>query len=267
MPGVMGEEGFRWFIGKVVDIKDPKELGRVKVKILHEHDDGVQVDDLDWAHIMLPTTSESLEGVGDTPSLAVGTNVIGFFLDAGEKQHAMLLGSFPVIPDMDDDKHSLSYLARGKQTLIKQLVGPEPASAFQAEYPFNRVITTKSGHVIELDDTPDHERIHIYHRSGSYVEINNEGQVVTKSVADSYDITSKNKSIHTGRDLDISSENNITMASRHGIKIGAAGGVTITEGSLFVQGSIGSAVGATGTFTSATGQIIHVQNGIITSIT
>jgi hypothetical protein len=264
--GVMGEEGFRWFVGKVVSIDDPKQLGRVKVKVVHEHDEITSVDDLEWAHVMLPTTSESIVGVGDTPSLAVGSNVIGFFLDSAEKQVPMIMGSYPVIPDHDDAQHSLSYLARGKQTLEKDLTGPEPPSAYQAEYPHNRVIQTRSGHVIELDDTPDHERIHIYHTSGSYIEINSEGQVVHKAVSDSYDIAANDKNIHAGHDLDISCINNITLAACKGIKIGAAGGVTIAKGSLFVEGSIGSAVGASGTFTTPTGQVVVVQNGLITSI-
>lgn len=263
---VMGEDGFRWFVGKVVSNDDPKMLGRVKVKVLHEHDEVTSVDNLQWAHMMLPTTSESYMGVGDTPSLAIGSNVVGFFLDAAQKQVPMILGSYPVIPEGDDTQHSLSYLARGKQTLEKDLTGPEPQSAYNAEYPHNRVIQTASGHVIELDDTPDHERIHIYHKSGSYIEINSEGQVVHKAAAGSIDVTAGTKTLYADKDIDIAADNNVTIASGKGIKIGAPGGVTITDGSLFVKGSIGSAVGASGTFTSPTGQIITVQNGLVTSI-
>lgn len=39
-----------------------------------------------------------------------------------------------------------------------------------AVYPYNNVYESESGHVLEFDDTKDAERIHIYHRSGSYVE-------------------------------------------------------------------------------------------------
>lgn len=49
----------------------------------------------------------------------------------------------------------------------------QPASDYATEYPYNTVTTTKSGHAIELDDTPGHERIHWWHRSGSYEEISN----------------------------------------------------------------------------------------------
>lgn len=262
----MGEEGFRWFLGVVEDINDPKKLGRVKVRVRHEQDEGIETDDMDWAHVMLPNTSESVGGVGDTPSLMEGSNVIGFYLDSQEKQLAMIIGVYPIIPEMDDDKHSISYLARGKQTLTKENIGPEPDSAYSAEYPYNRVITTRSGHAIELDDTPEHERIHIYHKSGSYIEIDAKGRVVHKAAAESIDVTSTTKTLYTGEDLDIQSARSITLGARRGIKMAAAGGVVVTEGSVFVKGSLGSGVGATGSFTTPTGQIVHVQNGIVTSI-
>lgn len=46
-------------------------------------------------------------------------------------------------------------------------------TAYGTEYPYNLTYTTKSGHAIELDDTIGHERIHIWHKSGSYEEISN----------------------------------------------------------------------------------------------
>jgi len=199
----MGEEGFRWFLGIVEDIKDPLMLGRVKVRVLDEYDEGIASEDIEWAHMLMPNTSESSRGIGDTPGLAVGSNIVGFFLDSQEKQIMMVLGSFPTIPEMDDEKHSISYLARGKQTLVKEKIGTEPDSSFAAEYPFNRVIQTKSGHVIELDDTPENERVHIYHKSGSYVEISADGRMVTKSVNDNYEITATDKIVYVQGDVTI----------------------------------------------------------------
>jgi hypothetical protein len=49
----------------------------------------------------------------------------------------------------------------------------QPPSDYDTKYPYNLVHTTKSGHAIELDDTPGHERIHWWHRSGSYEEVSN----------------------------------------------------------------------------------------------
>ena len=57
----------------------------------------------------------------------------------------------------------------------------EPESAFNGAYPYNKVTQTESGHIIEVDDTPGSERIHIYHKSGTYVEIDSNGSMVKRT--------------------------------------------------------------------------------------
>ena len=74
----------------------------------------------------------------------------------------------------------------------------EPSSAYNAQYPFNRVIETAGGHSIEIDDTPGAERIMINHTSGSYLQIDSRGTKVDKSVSDKYDITQNNSNIYIG---------------------------------------------------------------------
>lgn len=271
----MGEEGFRWFLGIVEDVEgDPKRLGRVRVRILNEHDEGIETDQLEWCQMLMPNTSECVRGVGDTPGLSVGSNVVGFFVDGDEKQLGMILGSYPTIPDLNEDLHALSWLARGKQILNKEPLGPEPASPFNAKYPYNRVITTKSGHVIELDDTPEQERVHIYHKSGTYIEIDASGKLVIKSVQDRFDIVGSNHTVYVKGNakvdvdgtLDIHAKKAVSIESDAGIKLKAPGGVTVVGGSVTVEKSLSTVTGATGAFTSATGQTIDVQNGVVTSI-
>lgn len=46
---------------------------------------------------------------------------------------------------------------------------------YAAKYPFNHTFTSESGHVLEFDDTPKAERVHIYHKSGSFTEIDSMG--------------------------------------------------------------------------------------------
>ena len=55
-------------------------------------------------------------------------------------------------------------------------------------YPFNHVHETESGHILELNDTPDQERIHLYHRKGTRVEIDKDGNYVEKIVKDKYSV-------------------------------------------------------------------------------
>lgn len=262
----LGEEGFRWFLGIVEDVQDPMKLGRVRVRVINEHDDSVDTLDIDWAHVMMPSTSAAVDGVGDTPNLAVGSRVIGFFMDGNEKQMPMILGSFPTIPGNDEKRHSLSRLSRGQNTATRNKVGPEPDSPYAAEYPYNRTITTRGGHVIELDDTPQHHRINIQHSSGAYIEINNDGRIVIKSPSESVDITDGTKTIFTSKDLDLQVQGTITQGAQKSIKSAAPGGMTMVNGSIHTKGAIGSSVGADGAFTTPTGQTVHVQNGIVVLI-
>lgn len=59
----------------------------------------------------------------------------------------------------------------------------EPNSLNDASaYPDVNILETHSGHVIELDDTDGNERVRVYHKSGSYIEIRPDGSFVQKSV-------------------------------------------------------------------------------------
>lgn len=79
----------------------------------------------------------------------------------------------------------------------------EPGIAYGAKYPYNRVIETAGGHSIELDDTPGAERIMIYHKAGSYVQIDTSGTTTTKSTGDKYDINEENMHVYVGGRCDV----------------------------------------------------------------
>lgn len=65
----------------------------------------------------------------------------------------------------------------------------EPSSGYNAVYPFNRVLETAAGHVVEIDDTPGSERIHIRHKSGSYIQVDATGSKAQRTFGDNTDIT------------------------------------------------------------------------------
>lgn len=80
----------------------------------------------------------------------------------------------------------------------------EPESAYRGAYPYNKVTETESGHIIEIDDTPGSERIHLYHRSGTYVEIDANGSVIKRTKGSSYEIIDRNGKISIAGRADIS---------------------------------------------------------------
>lgn len=75
----------------------------------------------------------------------------------------------------------------------------EPAAG-GSQYPYNNVFASRAGHIIEVDDTPQGERLHWMHSSGSYKQMHANGDVVNKSVKDHYDITMFDKRYYVGRD-------------------------------------------------------------------
>lgn len=68
----------------------------------------------------------------------------------------------------------------------------QPTTPYNAQYPFNHVKQTESGHIIEFDDTPGAERIHEYHRSGTFREIHPDGKLVSQTMSEKYDLTESN---------------------------------------------------------------------------
>ena len=232
----MGMDGFVWFTGVVEDRNDPSKLGRVKVRCLGLHTESLvdlPTEDLPWAHIMQSTNNPSMQGLGNTPSFLVeGTWVVGFFLDAVERQQPLIMGTLPGIPQAVADKtkgfndpngtypsekitHSdhaiqesdVNRLARNDTDQSHAVVAAkntaktsdvptanssttwnEPDSAYDASYPKNHVLETESGHIKEFDDTTDKERIHEYHKKGTFYEIDKDGNKVTRVVGDNYEV-------------------------------------------------------------------------------
>ena len=108
MQNFMGMDGFIWFTGVVEDRNDPSKLGRVRVRCVGYHTDDkerIPTTDLPWAHVMHPVTDPSMNGMGNTPAFMVeGTWVVGFFMDAEDKQQPVIIGTLPGVPIDSPDK-------------------------------------------------------------------------------------------------------------------------------------------------------------------
>jgi hypothetical protein len=221
----LGQEGFRWFIGKVEDRDDPMLIGRVRVRIYNVHSEKkslLPTAELPWAFVVNSITSASLDGIGVSPTgIAVGSTVIGFFMDGNDGNYPVLLGTLGALKD-NLSASDVPTDAYGISSVNKTTDGSEPASAYGAKYPFNKVLKTEGGHIIEIDDTPNNERIHIYHKSGTYIEINNDGRTVRKSTDDDYEILMKNKLVEVRGSVGITAKGDITLSSEGSITIKAS---------------------------------------------
>jgi len=250
MSEFMGKNGFQWFVGVVEDRTDPKTLGRLRVRCLGYHTEGLDklpTSDLPWAHVMNPITSATVSGLGQSPLGAVeGTWVIGFFQDGEDAQQPIIIGTLPGVPSElpdtsskkgfqdavngaypkyketdvnrlavsdDENPHSSLTIRKADRTtdigradfnqvdLSRAILGTpvtlagddgtafeEPVTPYNAQYPYNHVHESESGHIREIDDTPGSERIHERHISGTGYELHPEGDKVTRVKKDNYDL-------------------------------------------------------------------------------
>lgn len=242
-----GFENLLGFMGVVEDNNDPQMLGRVRVRAfgIHPTDkEKVPTEDLPWAYVVSGTYAANYK----PPEL--NSWAFGFFLDGKGAQQPMLLGTLLGMPTvapaaygdsnggftaMGDGstmnglfRPDLSRLATGEElhktsVLAKNVTGGQPVrtsdgrnwatpkSGYNAEYPHNYVHESKSGHVFELDDTPGHERVNLYHRSGSHVEINSNGQMTLKSTGSAFIVMEQNGYVRISGDAQVTVEGKASL--------------------------------------------------------
>jgi hypothetical protein len=114
--------------------------------------------------------------------------------------------------------------------VLNKLEGePDRADYLKPKYPFNHVHESESGHVIELDDTPDYERIHLFHRKGTRIEIDKDGNYVERVVKDKY-------SVILGDDT-LTVTGNVTINVKGDVNLTAEGSVGVTAANVDIVSS------------------------------
>lgn len=225
---------FQWWMGVVEDRNDPMKLGRLRVRIFgyHTSDKGkMPTETLQWAMVMQPITSAAISGIGTSPTgIVEGSHVIGFFVDGSDCQVPLIMGTYGAIPEKQNsednafgdpngkypkytseadtnrlarnEKITETIVQKKKDSRIKSIPKAfdgqwdEKETTYQAKYPYNHVRETESGHIEEFDDTNGKERIHVYHKSGTFKEIHNDGTQVEKIVKDNYELIMGNDFVY-----------------------------------------------------------------------
>ena len=93
----------------------------------------------------------------------------------------------------------------------------QPAIPYNAVYPYNHVFESESGHITEIDDTKDNERLFTSHRTGTSQEIDKDGNQVNIVKGDHYNIVSGK------RQAIIEGNADLTIGGRHKIYINKDG--------------------------------------------
>lgn len=273
MPGArknfFGLEGFVWYIGVVEDRKDPDKLGRVRVRCFGWHTEDkelIPTNALPWAHPMNPVNLPA------TYTPKEGDMVFGFFLDGDSAQNPVVMGTLPGIPIAYADsakgfndpngkypkrinEQTTTRLARNRpeETIIEKrkkglksgvrsaggVTWSEPTPSFAPVYPYNYAHETESGHAFELDDTTGKERVHLAHKTGTFIEMDYAGNRIEKIIKDNYSITMGNDYVY------VQGKCSVTVDGDCNLKVGGRLNVEASEINMAASGSVkikGSAV-------------------------
>lgn len=219
--------------GIVEDIDDPMEIGRVQVRLFGIHNPNKKIlptKNLPWCQILLPVTGNEASSHG----IRKGNCVKCSFLDGVEMQIPIVEGILPGIVDEGSksilglsDK-TLSKYADGRNITKKQKIDPsQPEDPYNAKYPFNHVFETESGHRIEVDDTPGAERVHIFHKSGTNVEMHPDGTIVTSVQKDEFVVVKKDSTTVIKGNSETKVEGNNSITVEGNIKVTCNGNIEI----------------------------------------
>lgn len=104
-----------------------------------------------------------------------------------------------------------------------------PPTSYKAQYPTNKVTTTRSGHEWHVDDTEGEERLRQVHRSGTYWEVSKDGRKVELVVGDGYSYTKG------GMTLTVDKNNDIKVGGHYRLLVQG-------DGHIEVKGKCGIAV-------------------------
>lgn len=296
-------------------------------------------EELPWAIPSFPINNSNIDGISDFSGIEKGTKVYVFFLDRF-KQKPVYFGVMPFVLNelpnyeqgfsdpsqehpIEDFKgeSSISRLARNEnieKTCVKtkqdnlttfsvndvQIDEPEPGYA--AQYPYNRVIETKSGIIIELDDTPNAERIHIYHPSNTYIEIYPDGSKVSKNSANNFEITIADKfediegnfslkvkgaasveiegatiltcngtvdatfkedvSVVAEKQIFIDAEDSVNIGSSNEVNIGSVNELNISGANTNISATGNLNIEATGSVTLSSTTVLNIESNGVTNI-
>jgi len=199
-------------------------------------DDKVEIptEALPWAMPMNTINSGQTNNIGQSPTgMIEGTWVVGFFLDGDRAQEPVVMGTIATIPSEFADPSKGFYDPNGiypeliDEPDVNRLTRNDPIYPHDVidlknadltlsvenangkgtwdepeydptatEYPYNHVRETESGHIVEFDDTKGEERIHEYHKMGTFYEIQKDGTKITRVVGDDYEVVFKDKNVN-----------------------------------------------------------------------
>jgi hypothetical protein len=247
--------------------------------------EGIPTNELPWSEPCLPIVEGGVSGFGFFSVPVQGSHIMIFF-ENGNYFSPRYFASLPGVPaegpnvrkgfnDPDGEyptpfrlnEPDYHRLSRGisadtlvntknsnRDTGVAQAGGgtwDEPTSPYNTVYPHNVVLSTHGGIVMEFDSTVGSKRFHIYHPSNTFIECDNDGNLVIKNNKDKYNIVKGEEKTYVKQNRHVTVDNdqgNLTGGNRTDETTGnhvedITGNQTVT-----VDGNQSVTVGGTQTF-------------------
>jgi hypothetical protein len=254
-----------FYRGIVVNNIDPLENGRVRIKIYPMFQD-VLDEHLPWAIYADP----NMGGISNVGSINVPTlqSHVFCFFENGDHRFPVYFSAAPAIENSVPDAPALSRESGTTVTTINSNAEKsvpiasggtwdEPDSAYAAQYPKNAVYRSKSGITIEIDDTDNNVRLHVLHPSGTREEIDNIGNRVNHTVANSYTVVAGNNNVYVKGTEKVTIDGAIDVYCKNTTNIKVDQDVNLTVGGAVVATVIGN--------TTITTPLATVNGNVITN--
>jgi len=243
--------------GVVEDNKDPDKIGRVRVRIFGIHTKNnenstkdfnfIKTEDLPWAEVMGGNQFGLIGGVGISSILKQGTwvwvildhnnpnkpivlgTVIGKNTEAPKDKYNNGIGFYD--PDGDFPKED-----RVDDSDIHPLLLED-----EDKYRYLTVLETESGHLFEIDDTPDEEKIKLTHIIGTSFTIDKDGIKLETESGHLFEIDDtpdeeKIKLTHiTGTSFTIDKDGNIIFDVKGDLNINSTGDINMTATNIHLN--------------------------------
>jgi hypothetical protein len=230
----------------VVDVNDPEQLGRIKVRAPNDGTSGQVPDDaLPWARTTIPATQPNAGGAGGTGGMGLqkGSTVV-MFRDKNNFENQYIMGALHVNQTGKGGEH-VGAAAGGRSTqaigglkdgltagkfepaskMSKEVLSKAPAQFPQSKgkYPNTFINVTTSGFRSIMNDVAGETYKAEVHPTGTFTEMQADGSYVT--------YTTKNRKEAVDGTLTLGSEEDMVISTNGRLQIKAKGGILIeTQG-------------------------------------
>lgn len=176
----------RWYgryVALVKDNNDPKKLGRLRV----------ECPSVFGATLISPWCEPGMVGADSNQGLVWIPEkgaIVWIDFPEGELHEPDVAPNWTYGPWFDETTGIPSHAREeqdGSDTNVQTLKGRGtgfiPTSTYATVYPNWRGLYSTSGHMLEFDDTPNQERVQLYHKIGTFLEVTADGSLYMGAVS------------------------------------------------------------------------------------